>query len=321
MISVAACGGGASKRDRNVDFTKVTNSNCSPNEVSQVNEALVDAEKLTADAVAYFAADVHGPRYTLWFGPYEPTRWATVKSTFEKIYRTLNTEAIKTNCRPSDCSVGTFSFVYPSKLPFEENVCSAFFAAPRFGTDTRAGTLIHDLSHLVGIGPTQDWVFGASAAISISKANPGQAINNADNYEYFAENDPVISATTSTSSTSATTALAPTTTSTSTSTTPPRPITTSTTAATTTEAPTSSAATQMTAAARTTIAVPTSMVSTTTKAETATPQTSTSFATSTTTATSPSVSVKTLLIRCVKGKTVKKVGGTRPRCPAGYKRK
>ncbi|KAI0681659.1 lysine-specific metallo-endopeptidase, partial [Cerioporus squamosus] len=58
------------------------------------------------------------------------------------------------------------------------------------GTDSRAGTLVHESSHFTKNGGTQDYVYGQSSAKSLAKSNPSEAIFNADNHEYFAENNP-----------------------------------------------------------------------------------------------------------------------------------
>ena len=64
----------------------------------------------------------------------------------------------------------------------------AFFEArPVGGFDTRMGTVIHELSHMVpGIG-TDDIVYGVHGARDLADANHYQAIRNADNVEYFIE--------------------------------------------------------------------------------------------------------------------------------------
>jgi len=56
-------------------------------------------------------------------------------------------------------------------------------------------------------------------------------------------------------------------------------------------------------------------------AVTATPTPTATVEQSATPAAKPSTTKKTLTISCIKGKTVKKVSGTNPKCPAGYKKK
>jgi len=69
-------------------------------------------------------------------------------------------------------------------------LCGAFWTAPDTGTDSRAGTLIHESSHFTAHGGTDDWVYGQAACKDLAIHNPSRAIDNADSHEYFAENHP-----------------------------------------------------------------------------------------------------------------------------------
>lgn len=61
------------------------------------------------------------------------------------------------------------------------------------GTDSRAGTIVHEQSHFTVNGGTDDHVYGQSGAKSLAISNPANAVDNADNHEYFAENNPALS--------------------------------------------------------------------------------------------------------------------------------
>ena len=69
-------------------------------------------------------------------------------------------------------------------------LCGAFWAAPNTGTDSRAGTLIHESSHFTLNGGTADNAYGQTACRALAKSSPSKAIMNADSHEYFAENNP-----------------------------------------------------------------------------------------------------------------------------------
>jgi RHS repeat-associated protein len=60
-----------------------------------------------------------------------------------------------------------------------------FFAAQTVGFDSRAGTIVHELSHEVA--QTHDLVYGQNNARALARNSPGLAAANADNFEYFAE--------------------------------------------------------------------------------------------------------------------------------------
>ncbi|KAG8882653.1 hypothetical protein FRB99_004647, partial [Tulasnella sp. 403] len=91
-----------------------------------------------------------------------------------------------------DCTCtdsGTYAYVYPDS-PGYIYLCGAFWSAPNTGTDSRAGTIVHESSHFTNNGGTDDYVYGQAGAKSLAQSNPDQAIFNADSHEYFAENNP-----------------------------------------------------------------------------------------------------------------------------------
>ena len=66
-------------------------------------------------------------------------------------------------------------------------ICPGFWGLTKTGTDSRAGTLIHEASHFVLNGGTIDDVYGRDASRELARDYPMRAIHNADSYEYFAE--------------------------------------------------------------------------------------------------------------------------------------
>ncbi len=65
-------------------------------------------------------------------------------------------------------------------------VCSLYRNEPDVkGTDTKLGTIVHELSHAVAY--TDDIVYGKTNCLNLARSSPSQAIKNADNYHYFSE--------------------------------------------------------------------------------------------------------------------------------------
>ncbi len=60
------------------------------------------------------------------------------------------------------------------------------------GTDSKAGTLVHEMSHFTAVAGTDDHAYGQTNAKSLAISNPDLALNNADSHEYFAENTPFL---------------------------------------------------------------------------------------------------------------------------------
>ncbi len=161
---------------------------CSSSRKSALVTALNSAQSYASNASSYLNAGTTGSRYTTWFGSYNSSRYSTVRSHFSSILSTIQTKTIKFNCT---CTQNYYAYVYPGS-PYEIFLCNAFWSAPNTGTDSRAGTLIHELSHFYVVASTDDWAYGQSACKSLATSNPSRATDNADSHEYFAENNPAL---------------------------------------------------------------------------------------------------------------------------------
>lgn len=168
--------------------TVVTFVGCSANQVADATTAVNAARTYSENAKGYLAAGTVGARYTTWFGAYTSTRYATASNHFVSIDAAmdLNAGQIKINC---GCDDDYYAYVYPNN-PYEIFVCQAFWSAPMTGTDSKAGTLIHEMSHFNIVAGTGDFAYGQTNARNLALSNPNNALRNADNHEYFAENTP-----------------------------------------------------------------------------------------------------------------------------------
>ena len=115
-------------------------------------------------------------RYSEWFGVYDAGRYATVSTHYDKILDALSNQAMKFNC---DCNDNYYAYVIPTK-PYEVFLCKLFWTAPLTGTDSKAGTIIHETSHFNVVAGTQDHVYGQAGCRALAKSNPGNAIGNAE---------------------------------------------------------------------------------------------------------------------------------------------
>jgi len=167
----------------------VTYSRCSSTQQSTALQALNAATNMANDSVTFLNGTPSGtPRYTTWFGAYTSSGWNTAKTHFVAIKDALDTKPITIDC---SCKKTYYAYVYPAQ-PYKIYVCKAFWSAPLTGTDSKGGTLIHELSHFNVVAGTDDYVYGQSGAKSLASSNPTQALGNADNHEYFAENTPFL---------------------------------------------------------------------------------------------------------------------------------
>ncbi|MBN8212207.1 MAG: protease [Xanthomonadales bacterium] len=170
------------------DVLGVSYTACTATQQTALDKAVLSARTYTERAKGYLNAGTTGARYTTWFGAYANTRYATAQQHFMAIDTAMDQTGgqVTINC---GCSQNYYAYVYKN-LPYEIFVCNSFWTAPLIGTDSRAGTLIHEMSHFTIVADTEDWVYGQSAASNLAATNPTNAVDNADNHEYFSENTP-----------------------------------------------------------------------------------------------------------------------------------
>ncbi|KAH7341106.1 peptidyl-Lys metalloendopeptidase [Rhizoctonia solani] len=168
---------------------RVSYVGCSSTQQSQIASAVTAANNYVSSAVKYLDSTKSGTiRYTTWFGAYDSGRVSTVRSHFSAI----GTDASSTTYDCSTCTEDAFAYVYANQ-PGRIYLCRAYWNAPTTGTDSKAGTIVHEQSHFTVNGGTEDVVYGQTLAKNLAKSNPSQAIRNADSHEYFAENTPALS--------------------------------------------------------------------------------------------------------------------------------
>lgn len=163
-------------------------TNCSATRQSTIASALSAARSMATNGNSYMTNGTIGTRYTKWFGANNSARVATVKTHFSNLASALGNAAITVDC---SCTDSSFAYVYPTQ-PYKIYVCSAFWSAPLTGTDSKGGTLVHEMSHFNVVASTDDWAYGQSAAASLATSNPARAADNADSHEYFSENSPAL---------------------------------------------------------------------------------------------------------------------------------
>lgn len=161
-------------------------SGCTTSRQTDLNTARNNALTYSTSSHNYLLAGTVGSRYTTWFGTYNATRYNTVRNNFGNIKNAMDNASVTFNC---SCTDSAYAYVY-SNQPYTIYLCNAFWSAPALGTDSKAGTLVHEMSHFTVVAGTADYAYGQTAAKRLASTNPKRAINNADNHEYFAENTP-----------------------------------------------------------------------------------------------------------------------------------
>jgi peptidyl-Lys metalloendopeptidase len=161
---------------------------CTTTQQSTLVSARSQASTYAANALSYLTGNKTGSRYTTWFGTVTSARYNTVTNHFTAISSAMNSASVTIDC---GCKKKYYAYVYPNQ-PYTIYVCSTFWTAPLTGIDSKAGTLIHEMSHFNVVASTDDYVYGQSGAKSLAISDPAKAIDNADNHEYFSENTPAL---------------------------------------------------------------------------------------------------------------------------------
>jgi peptidyl-Lys metalloendopeptidase len=161
-------------------------SNCTTTQQTILNQARTQATTYANEAKTYLASNTNTPRYVTWFGVYDASRFSQVNTHFTSLANAWTNAGVNFDCK---CKQPYYAYVYPDR-PYNIYLCKVFWSAPLAGTDSQGGTLIHEMSHFYVVASTEDYVYGQSGAMDLAAANPAEAIMNADNHEYFAENNP-----------------------------------------------------------------------------------------------------------------------------------
>lgn len=161
---------------------------CSSSQQTSLGSALSEAKTYATSSVKYLATLNSGrPRYTTWFGTFSSGNLNTLKKHYQNIDTTFRTKTMSFDCGCSEA--GVFAYVYANQ-PYKIYFCPAFWSAPMIGTDSKGGTIVHETSHFTVVAGTVDYAYGQAACKNLAISDSSKAIMNADNHEYFTENNP-----------------------------------------------------------------------------------------------------------------------------------
>lgn len=170
------------------DVIGISTVACSASQIATIGKAVLSARTYSERAKGYLNAGTTGARYTTWFGGYTSGRYATAQQHFTAIDTALDQTGgqVTINC---GCTQNYYAYVFKNDH-YQIYVCNSFWSAPLIGTDSKAGTLIHEMSHFTVVTDTDDHAYGHGLAQNLAITDPIQALDNADSHEYFAENTP-----------------------------------------------------------------------------------------------------------------------------------
>jgi Lysine-specific metallo-endopeptidase len=158
---------------------------------NQISASLTEAFKMVGRAKANISKD--NKVYKTWMDAGKTDtantdkRVAHVKDGMQKIEHVLEKETVhmKEYALNDGEKRSTYAYVDPDEADHNIYLGGAFWKASTKGYNSKAGTIIHELSHRVH--GTDDHEYGKADAKRIAKEDPALATTNADNYEYLAE--------------------------------------------------------------------------------------------------------------------------------------
>ena len=121
--------------------------------------------------------------YKTWFGLAYSGYKETVGGNYYNIRSAMASYQYKLYFHGPGCKPRTLAYTYHGATTVY--LCDGYFTAPTTGRDSKMGTIIHEMSHAVAY--TEDIAYGETDCKDLAINNPKDAINNADNHEYFAE--------------------------------------------------------------------------------------------------------------------------------------
>ena len=169
---------------------------CTKTEQGQFIAARDRAAGLALTATSAIGAH---PAYTRWFGTYNAKSAEQVRRNLKAVVKVLRDGSVTAQCRNVGeglCDGDTYAFVDKDDL-YVVNLCPNFFdmatmkqltaATVRNGNGTRAGTLIHEISHFADVADTVDICYSRLDCADLARSAPEDTVRNADSYQYFVE--------------------------------------------------------------------------------------------------------------------------------------
>jgi hypothetical protein len=139
------------------------------------------------------------PVFNRWFGKYSQATGDRVRRNLKSVVTALRTGQVVTHCANIGvglCDGDTYAFVDPDD-PYVVNLCPSFFGMDTMkelnddsaasGNGTRAGTIIHEVSHFTIVAGTDDFCYSREVCTKMAIDTPQEALRNADSYQYFVE--------------------------------------------------------------------------------------------------------------------------------------
>jgi len=145
------------------------------------------AQKNTNQAVSFLTKSNCDRTYITWFGNYGgSSRWNTVRTHFVNAQGRFSSGSYNLQCEA--CDSGVLAYVYPNDSGHTIHFCDYSWQFPLLD---QSSTLIHEMTHFIDVGNTDDFVYGKASAQQLARTSPDKATMCAENHNFFAEVFPV----------------------------------------------------------------------------------------------------------------------------------
>lgn len=163
---------------------------CSAAQKSTLDKGFADAKGALSKAIASLKAPAESDvkRQELWFGAMSSAAAEQVRKVYERALATASFAQYwcpLTNDVSFKWESGDLAAVHPS-APGEMFFTPAFFKLAVKGADSQMGTIIHELTHLVGVGIRPE-IYGPNAVKALATGDAAKSKNNSDNFQYYVE--------------------------------------------------------------------------------------------------------------------------------------
>lgn len=163
---------------------------CTAVQAQAANGAIAEAKKALNKAINSLKSPSSGDaaRQIKWFGALDSNTAAQVHARYVDALREV--AFVQVWCPVSNDL--TFKWDAGDLAAVHASAPGAIFLTPDFfnlgtsGADSQMGTIIHEATHLSGVGLHPE-VYGVKKAKALAAQKPTQARNNSDNYQYYAE--------------------------------------------------------------------------------------------------------------------------------------
>lgn len=159
--------------------------NCSDEQISQLKEASAASLIMLDNSIEELNKAISNNDSKLtsrWFGDNNPV---TIKRNYKNMHKVLDEIGVLFDCEEMKNETGLYAMVYKDN-PFVIFLAPLFWKAPLTGYDSKAGVLIHELSHFSETAESFDIAANYQSTLYLRSISI-LPIYNANSYEYFSE--------------------------------------------------------------------------------------------------------------------------------------